>query len=140
VASGAGIAFTCCEDGTVLMVRRSQHVDAPGTWAFPGGMVEPGENALMAASREVEEELGLGPTEMRLRGDVVTRGPDGFLFKTFVVDITLAEKTWWSPRIRLNWESDAVVWFVLGVPVPQAHPGAAEVLKRIECKPKRRRR
>ena len=41
-------------DGAVLLLR---HLE--GTWVFPKGHIDPGEDALSAAIREVEEEAGV---------------------------------------------------------------------------------
>ncbi len=43
---------------------------APGTWALPKGLVEPGEPAASAALREVHEETGLQATPLAKLGDV----------------------------------------------------------------------
>ena len=53
------------EDGTgetafVLTRRRSDLRAHKGQYALPGGRCEEGENAVAAALREVQEELGLG--------------------------------------------------------------------------------
>jgi 8-oxo-dGTP diphosphatase len=42
----------------VLACRRASHKNSPGLWEFPGGKVEPGENAFAALQREIREELG----------------------------------------------------------------------------------
>jgi 8-oxo-dGTP pyrophosphatase MutT (NUDIX family) len=42
----------------LLVVRRSQHVEAPGAYCFPGGGIEAGESEFDALRREISEELG----------------------------------------------------------------------------------
>jgi 8-oxo-dGTP pyrophosphatase MutT (NUDIX family) len=47
---------------TVLFTRRTESVPShKGEISFPGGAREPGEDALRAALREAEEEVGLAP-------------------------------------------------------------------------------
>lgn len=53
----AGILFV--QGGRVLLLKRAETAqDAPGTWAFPGGGIEPGETPEAAARRELQEECG----------------------------------------------------------------------------------
>ncbi len=40
------------------MIRRSQHVIAPGAWCFVGGGINDGETPEQAARREFREEVG----------------------------------------------------------------------------------
>lgn len=62
--------------GDLLLVRRARERASAGTWAVPGGRVEPGERVREAVVRELREETGLraecgdfvGWTE-RLAGD-----------------------------------------------------------------------
>lgn len=52
-------AVVVWRDGRVLIARRPEDGLLGGLWEFPGGKVEPGENAADAARREVREELGV---------------------------------------------------------------------------------
>jgi 8-oxo-dGTP pyrophosphatase MutT (NUDIX family) len=50
------------EPGVILTVRRENMRTHAGQIAFPGGRIDPGEDAIDAALREAFEELGLDPT------------------------------------------------------------------------------
>ncbi|MDE2301080.1 MAG: CoA pyrophosphatase [Sphingomonadales bacterium] len=53
----------------VLLIHRPSHMRAhPGQIAFPGGSLDPGEDAERAALREAEEELGIDPARVRVIG------------------------------------------------------------------------
>ncbi len=45
--------------GRLLVCRRPLHKRHGGLWEFPGGKFEEGESPLLAARRELREELGL---------------------------------------------------------------------------------
>ncbi len=55
---------------TVLLTIRSQHLHHhPGQISFPGGCVEPGDpDAVSAALREAQEELGIPPAYVEVIG------------------------------------------------------------------------
>lgn len=63
--TAAGILFV--NEGRVLLMKRAASAtDAPNTWGFPGGGIEPGESPEAAARRELQEECGFtydGPLE-----------------------------------------------------------------------------
>ena len=46
-------------DGRVLMARRPAGKAMAGYWEFPGGKIDPGEDPVEAARRELLEETGL---------------------------------------------------------------------------------
>lgn len=50
-------------DGAVLAFERA---DTPGAWQLPQGGIDEGESARHAAWRELHEETGLGPADVRL--------------------------------------------------------------------------
>jgi len=58
------------EPGVLLTVRREDMRTHAGQIAFPGGRVDPGEDAVQAALREAHEEILLRPTEVEVVGSV----------------------------------------------------------------------
>ena len=54
------------EPGVILTVRPEGMRTHPGQVAFPGGRVDPGEDAAAAAVREAWEEIGLEPKAVEL--------------------------------------------------------------------------
>ncbi len=51
--------------GEILIARRHDHLHQGGLWEFPGGKLEPGEQASQALQRELKEELGITAVSMR---------------------------------------------------------------------------
>ncbi len=69
VAAAVLIALTDRpEPGVVLTVRREHMRTHAGQIAFPGGRLDPGEDALTAALREAWEEIGLEPSAVQVVG------------------------------------------------------------------------
>ena len=56
------------EPGVILTVRRDHLRTHAGQVAFPGGRVDPGEDAVAAALREAQEEIALDPSQVDLVG------------------------------------------------------------------------
>jgi 8-oxo-dGTP pyrophosphatase MutT (NUDIX family) len=52
------------EPGVILTVRRADMRTHAGQIAFPGGRIDSGEDAIAAAIREADEELGLPPADV----------------------------------------------------------------------------
>ena len=57
------------EPGVLLTHRPDTMPSHPGQVAFPGGKLEPGEDAITAALREAHEELGVDPAQVRVIGE-----------------------------------------------------------------------
>jgi 8-oxo-dGTP diphosphatase len=59
------VAVGVITDGAsrILICRRAAHRQQGGLWEFPGGKVEPGENARAALDRELAEEVGIRPEQ-----------------------------------------------------------------------------
>ncbi len=63
--------------GKILIGER---IDRPGTWQFPQGGVDEGEDLLAALWREVEEEIGVAPSLYKVveqRGGYRYKFPNG---------------------------------------------------------------
>lgn len=58
------------EPGVILTVRREHLRTHAGQVAFPGGRIDPGEDAVIAALREAEEELALPPPAVTVAGSL----------------------------------------------------------------------
>jgi 8-oxo-dGTP pyrophosphatase MutT (NUDIX family) len=67
-----GVVAVVVRDERLLVIRRSQHVRAPGMHCFPGGAIEPGESEADALRRELREELALASQPVRLLWRSVT--------------------------------------------------------------------
>jgi len=67
-----GVVAVVTRGEQLLVIRRSQHVRAPGMHCFPGGAIEPGESEADAVRREMHEELGLIAQPQRLLWRSVT--------------------------------------------------------------------
>jgi 8-oxo-dGTP pyrophosphatase MutT (NUDIX family) len=87
----AAVAVVVLDDpergpGVLLTRRTSRLRDHPGQFALPGGSVDPGEDVVTAARRELDEELGLDlPAEsvLGLLDDYPTRS--GFVITPVVM-------------------------------------------------------
>jgi 8-oxo-dGTP pyrophosphatase MutT (NUDIX family) len=66
----AGLAVRAEDTGRVLMLQRALSEDdaAAGTWEFPGGGIEPGEDPETAARREWAEETGCQVPDGQITG------------------------------------------------------------------------
>lgn len=63
------IAVTEREEPGVLLIHRPEDMRShPGQVAFPGGKIDPGENAIQAALREANEELGILQHDVKIIG------------------------------------------------------------------------
>jgi 8-oxo-dGTP pyrophosphatase MutT (NUDIX family) len=97
---------------TVHVALRSAHLrEHGGELGFPGGKVEPGEQHEAAALRELEEEVGVSPSEARVLGPllpmpVVTRR---FLIHPFVAAVPGPLRST-SPEIDALFELPLARW------------------------------
>jgi len=107
-------------EGRVLLVHRSPNKRAyPNVWDLPGGVIEPGESALGALTRELHEELGVqiatGSASHLCR---LTAGPreEPALLSAWLV------RDWQgTPANVAREEHDDIRWFGLEELPPPAH-------------------
>lgn len=115
-ATAAGILFI--HGRRVLFLRRRDGVDAAGCWAFPGGKIEAGETARLAARREVWEETGILYVGPLLPLSVADNGFQGFAAELPAEVVPV-----------LNEEHTAYVWAPFdNLPTP-LHPSMIELLQ-----------
>jgi 8-oxo-dGTP pyrophosphatase MutT (NUDIX family) len=102
----AAVAVLVIKDGQVLSLRRALHKDAaPGVWEALSGRVEPGEDPLEAAQREVLEECGL---EVRIETRPWTAYAADRAGEPMVVVVYRA--AYLSVEVMLSDEHDAYAW------------------------------
>ena len=113
------------EPGVILTQRPTTMRDHPGQVAFPGGKIDPGEDAIAAALREGHEELGMDPAAVRVIG-TTDRYQTGTGFDITPVlgvippDLPLAPcerevESWFEapPALLMderNWQLNSVFW------------------------------
>lgn len=68
-----GAVAVIVRERRLLVIRRSQLVEAPGMFCFPGGAIQQGEDQQQALVRELAEELGVSVRPLRLLWSSTTR-------------------------------------------------------------------
>ena len=58
------------DDGRVVLIRQYRHGISASTWEVPGGVIDPGEEPIHAAMRELLEETGYAAENVRPLGRV----------------------------------------------------------------------
>jgi 8-oxo-dGTP diphosphatase len=105
------VAAALVRDGCVLAARRVRPVQLAGGWEFPGGKVEPGEDAQTALARECREELGVDVTV----GTPVAVASDDVIRLTLLsATLAVGEPAAGADHDELRWlastELESVAW------------------------------
>ena len=104
----------------VLLIKRKRS-PFEGSWALPGGFVEPNEPLETAARRELWEETGAEPAhlaQLHAFGDP-GRDPRGWTVSVAYLAL-LKEEDAQSWNLQANSDADKVGWFDLDAPPPLA--------------------
>lgn len=142
---GAGVLVLAADTGRALFAQRALHVSEPASWAFWGGMLEPGETPRQAALRELNEETKYDGPIRQLSLIYVYRDQTKYDFTYY--NYLLVVPAEFTPQ--LNWETVDAKWVELAeTPYPR-HYGvekvfgdlaAMQAIKRAQATMKRRRR
>ena len=103
------IDVTCAiiEQGDlVLAAQRSESMSLPLKWEFPGGKIEPQENAVECLKRELAEELGI---QIRI---LATLASSDWAYQDFDITLHPFVCELYSGRIQLL-EHKAITWLSL---------------------------
>jgi 8-oxo-dGTP diphosphatase len=103
--------------GRILVTRRPDGAHQGGRWEFPGGKLEPGEDAEQALRRELEEELGVRVLTAR----PLIQVPHDYGDRRVLLDVHLVTSYAGEPHPR---EGQPLAWWHPDVMDPALFPDA----------------
>lgn len=125
VLSGSGVFIICNKTKRILLGKRSAPDFHAGHWCGFGGTIEPGEQPLDTAIREINEEASISPDMIDISPNELYFDVDpisNFTFKTY---LGISENEF---DVKLNKEHDDYGWFsLMKLPSPM-HPGVNRLL------------
>jgi mutator protein MutT len=93
----SGLIFD--QEGRLLLLMRHPDDSGGGMWGFPGGSIDPGEEAADTVRREVQEETGIELAEWREVGMHEVHMPHGSVYlRSFASNVA------GTPEVRLQQE------------------------------------
>ncbi len=123
------VAGVLIEGSRVCVTRRRGDVHQAGKWEFPGGKLEPDEDALTGLKRELHEELGIAVERAEPFVQLRHRYPE----LEVLLDVWRVHRYRGTPRAR---ESQALAWMDIGALDPRDFPEADRpVLRRLQLPP-----
>ena len=98
--------------GAILLSRIAPEYPGAGSWTLPGGGVEWGEHPEQTLRREVYEEAGLAPDEVRFLGiDSMVHGASGEHDGVHAIRILYRAEVQGTPRVtEMGGSVDAAAW------------------------------
>ncbi|MCS6286836.1 MAG: NUDIX hydrolase [Nitrospira sp.] len=69
---GASAVVPLKDDGTVVLIRQFRHAAGGYIYEIPAGKLNPGEDPLSCAARELEEEIGYRASSFALLSSILT--------------------------------------------------------------------
>ncbi len=69
---GAAAVVAVDSDGSVTLIRQYRHAAGGYIWEIPAGKLDPGEEPIRCAARELREEVGLVAGELVPLGSILT--------------------------------------------------------------------
>lgn len=119
--AGAGIIIMSEKTGRIMLGLRGK-AQQSGTWSYPGGAIDEDEDALKAAVREAEEEVGLKAQYIKRKEKLFVFKDGEFTYTTFL--FTVNDEF----RGKEDRETPKIRWFALwSLPTP-LHPGFKKLL------------
>src|SRR5437763_14328519 len=95
----------------LLLIRRAENRIFPGLWQCVSGRVEPVEPIPLAALREIEEETGLGESELEAFYDLDQVEHYYWPERAdFVSSAIYAARAWNDAKPQVSAEHDAMRW------------------------------
>ena len=144
--AGSGMLYLCPDDQTAFLVLRAPQVADPDVWGIPGGAVKgtegwydeddeemesfDDETLRESAEKETVEEIGYLPRPSKELGKVDYRN-GGFVYTTFVVEVSAEEKRRMGSMVRLNRENVSHGWHPVSSLPADLHPGVAHVMSAL---------
>lgn len=117
----AGCIFIAKDSGRILLAKRGEDAEEPGTWGTWGGKIDGDETPKEAVTREVEEETGYDGV---FKVSPLYTFKDGqFKYHNFLIVVPFE----FTPQ--LNWENDNSAWVEFGKFPSPLHFGMEALLQ-----------
>jgi predicted NUDIX family NTP pyrophosphohydrolase len=133
-----GIEILLVHPGGPFWAKKDLHA-----WSIPKGEFDDSENALTAAKREFEEELGLTVPDVKLRPLEVVRTSGGKYIHCWIGDADVDVSNIRSNLFEMEWppksgerqsfpEVDRAEWFPLDDAEEKIHKGQRPLLRQVQ--------